>query len=121
MRPTDFIDAFETFIRDNANKIDALNLVVTRPRDLTRDSLRELRMALDARHFTENALRTAWHDKTNEDIAASIIGFIRQAASAEVEQICLLTDQLHALLVEIGARDEQQDALALEPWSQTAA
>ncbi len=42
-------------------------------------------------------------------------------ASAEVEQICLLTDQLHALLVEIGERDEQQDALALEPWSQTAA
>jgi len=79
-RPTDFIDAFETFIRDNANKIDALNLVVTRPRDLTRDSLRELRIALDARYFTENNLRSAWRDKTNEDIAASIIGFIRQAA-----------------------------------------
>ncbi|MEP2952646.1 MAG: hypothetical protein ABJN39_04635 [Sulfitobacter sp.] len=42
-------------------------------------------------------------------------------ASAEVEQICLLTDQLHALLVEIGERGEQQDALALEPWSQIAA
>ncbi len=42
-------------------------------------------------------------------------------ASAEVEQICLLTDQLHDLLVEIGERDKQQDALALELWSQTAA
>lgn len=80
VRPADFIDAFQTFVRDNANKIDALNLVVTRPRDLTRESLRELRLALDARHFTESALRTAWRDRTNEDIAASIIGFIRQAA-----------------------------------------
>ena len=80
VRPADFIDAFETFVRENTNKIDALNLVLTRPRDLTRESLRELRLALDARHFTEGALRAAWRDKTNEDIAASIIGFIRQAA-----------------------------------------
>lgn len=80
VRPADFIEAFEEFVRNNANKIDALTLVVTRPRDLTRESLRELRLALDARHFTESALRTAWRDKTNEDIAASIIGFIRQAA-----------------------------------------
>jgi type I restriction enzyme R subunit len=80
VRPADFIDAFQTFVRENTNKIDAINLVVTRPRDLTRDSLRELRLALDARHFTESALRTAWRDRTNEDIAASIIGFIRQAA-----------------------------------------
>jgi len=80
VKPADFIDAFQGFIRENANRIDALNLVLTRPRDLTRESLKDLRMALDARHFTESALRTAWRDKTNEDIAASIIGFIRQAA-----------------------------------------
>lgn len=80
VRPADFIDAFETFVRDNANQIDALNIVVTRPRDLTRESLRELRLALDARHFRESDLRAAWRDRTNEDIAASIIGFIRQAA-----------------------------------------
>ncbi|WP_136685479.1 type I restriction-modification system endonuclease [Falsirhodobacter xinxiangensis] len=79
-RPDDFIDAFQAFVRDNTNQIDALRLVVTRPRDLTRKSLRDLRLALDAQNFTENALRTAWRDKTNDDIAASIIGFIRQAA-----------------------------------------
>jgi len=80
VKPADFIEAFEAFIRENVNRIDALNLVLTRPRDMTRESLRELRLALDARHFTESALQTAWRDKTNEDIAASIIGFIRQAA-----------------------------------------
>jgi type I restriction enzyme R subunit len=80
VRPADFIDAFATFIRDNQNKVAALQIVLTRPRDLTRESLRELRMALDARNFTEPALRAAWRDQTSEDIAASIIGFVRQAA-----------------------------------------
>ncbi|WP_116599981.1 type I restriction-modification system endonuclease [Primorskyibacter marinus] len=107
VRPTDFIDAFETFIRDNANKIDALNLVVTRPRDLTRDSLRELRMALDARHFTENALRTAWHDKTNEDIAASIIGFIRQAALGD--PLIPYADRVGAAIRKVASAHDLDD------------
>ena len=80
VKPDDFIDAFAQFVRDNQNKIAALNLVLTRPRDMTREDLRQLRLALDGHHFTENALRTAWRDQTSEDIAASIIGFIRRAA-----------------------------------------
>lgn len=107
VRPTDFIEAFETFIRDNANKIDALNLVVTRPRDLTRDSLRELRMTLDARHFTENALRTAWHDKTNEDIAASIIGFIRQAALGD--PLIPYADRVGAAIRKVASAHDLDD------------
>lgn len=35
---------------------------------------------LDGAGYSEAALRSAWRDTTNEDIAASIIGFIRQAA-----------------------------------------
>ena len=46
-KPEDFIDAFTNFVRENQNKIAALQIVLTRPRDLTRDSLKELRMALD--------------------------------------------------------------------------
>ncbi|MGA7934029.1 MAG: type I restriction-modification enzyme R subunit C-terminal domain-containing protein [Kovacikia sp.] len=51
-----------------------------RPRDLTRPQLKELRMLLDNAGYSETMLRSAWRDSTNEDIAASIIGFIRQAA-----------------------------------------
>ncbi len=79
-RPEDFIDAFASFVRNNRNRIAALQVVLTRPRDLTREALRELRLALDAEQFTEPALRSAWRDQTNEDVAASIVGFIRQAA-----------------------------------------
>ena len=37
-------------------------------------------LALDTAGFTETRLATAWRELTNQDIAASIIGFIRQAA-----------------------------------------
>ena len=51
-----------------------------RPRDLTRAQLKELRLLLDGLGFSETNLQVAWREMTNEDIAASIIGFIRQAA-----------------------------------------
>lgn len=67
-------------MRNNVNKIAALGVVVQRPRELTRAQLRELRLELDQQGFTDTALRTAWQQSKNEDIAASVIGFIRQAA-----------------------------------------
>ncbi|WP_204369001.1 type I restriction-modification enzyme R subunit C-terminal domain-containing protein [Methylocucumis oryzae] len=54
--------------------------VLTRPRELTRKQLRELVMELDKAGFTETNLATAWREMTNQDIAARIIGYIRQAA-----------------------------------------
>lgn len=82
-KPEDFIDNFTTFVRSNINKIAALTVVVQRPRELTRQQLRELRLELDKLQFSETNLRQAWKQAKNEDIAASIIGFIRQAALKE--------------------------------------
>ncbi|WP_165184092.1 type I restriction-modification system endonuclease [Caulobacter soli] len=79
-RPEDYLDAFAAFIRDNLNQIAALTTVVQRPRDLTRAQLRDLRLQLDAQGFTDANIRRAWSDAKNEDIAASIIGYVRQAA-----------------------------------------
>jgi type I restriction enzyme, R subunit len=80
VKPEDFLDGFTTFIRSNINKIAALTVVVQRPRDLSRAQLRALKLELDGMGYSETALRTAWQDARNEDIAASIVGFIRQAA-----------------------------------------
>lgn len=79
-RPEDFLDQFTRFVRDNVNTIAALKLVVQRPQELTREELRKLRIELDARGYTDAKIRRAWTDAKNEDIAASIIGYIRQAA-----------------------------------------
>jgi len=82
-RPEDFLDNFTTFVRSNINKIAALTVVVQRPRELTREQLRALRLELDRQQFSETNLRQAWKQAKNEDIAASIIGFVRQAALKE--------------------------------------
>jgi type I restriction enzyme R subunit len=79
-RPEDFLDAFAAFVRGNLNQIAALNIVVSRPRDLAREQLRQLRLLLDAEGFTDAKIRRAMSDAKNQDIAASIIGYIRQAA-----------------------------------------
>ena len=79
-RPEDFLDKFTQFVRDNVNRIAALRIVVQRPQELTREELRQLRLELDAEGFTDSKIKRAWADAKNQDIAASIIGYIRQAA-----------------------------------------
>jgi type I restriction enzyme R subunit len=79
-RPEDYLSAFATFLRENGNTLAALETVLTRPRELTRAALKDLAMALQAATFTEVTLRAAHRDATNQDIAAGLIGFVRQAA-----------------------------------------
>ncbi|WP_255653079.1 type I restriction-modification system endonuclease [Myxococcus sp. XM-1-1-1] len=83
VRPKDYLDEFETFIRKNQNVMPALMVVCQRPRELTRQQLKELKLTLDRAGYNEASLQTAWRDMTNQDIAASIIGFIRQRALGE--------------------------------------
>jgi type I restriction enzyme R subunit len=78
--PGDYLDAFRAFLRDNMNKLPALVVVTQRPRDLTRDDLRKLKLALDQEEFGEAAVQTAWREQKNEDVAATIVGYIRQLA-----------------------------------------
>jgi len=79
-RPEDYLQEFSDFIRTHGNAIPALVTVLTRPRDLTRKQLRELALELDRAGFSEANLTTAWREMTNQDIAARIVGYIRQAA-----------------------------------------
>ncbi len=79
-KPEDYLNAFKEFIITNLNKIPALTVVCQRPRELTRQALKELKLALDQAGFTEKNLQVAWKDWKNEDIAADIISFIRRQA-----------------------------------------
>jgi type I restriction enzyme R subunit len=79
-RPADFLESFRRFITENANHIPALIVVTQRPRELTRAQLRDLRLQLDQAGFSETNLRTAWRETTNQDIAASVLGYIRHVA-----------------------------------------
>lgn len=82
-KPEDYLDGFVQFIKDNINEIPALQLVCSRPKDLTRKDLRELITVLETKGYKQNHLQTAWKQTKNQDIAADIISFIRQAALGE--------------------------------------
>lgn len=79
-KPEDYLKEFSDFINSQSNAIPALVTVLTRPRELTRKQLRELALELDRAGFSEARLSTAWREMTNQDIAARIVGYIRQAA-----------------------------------------
>lgn len=79
-KPKDYLDEFGEFINENINKIPALEIVCQRPKELTREALKELKLKLDKHGFSETKLNSAWREMKNEDIAADIISFIRQKA-----------------------------------------
>jgi type I restriction enzyme R subunit len=74
------LDAFASYIKTNLNEIAALNIVCTRPKELTRESLKSLRLTLDREGFTTQQLNTAISQMTNEEITADIISLIRRYA-----------------------------------------
>ena len=78
--PGDYIERFEAFVRANMNAVPAMIAATQRPRDLTRKELKELAILLDGNGYSEAALRRAYGSTRNADIAAHIIGFVRQAA-----------------------------------------
>lgn len=79
-KPEDYLEEFKQFVLNNMNEIEALTIVCTRPKELTREALKSLKLELDRHSFNETLLNTAWKQMTNEDITADIISFIRQQA-----------------------------------------
>ncbi|MCS6109844.1 type I restriction-modification system endonuclease [Clostridium botulinum] len=79
-KPEDYLEEFQKYIDENKNLIPALEVVCTRPQELTKESLRQLRAILDKNGFSEEYLKTAWKDLRHEEIVADIIAFIRQQA-----------------------------------------
>jgi len=101
-KPEDYLNEFKAFIIDNMNKIPALAVVCQRPRELTRQTLKELKLALDQHGYTEPNLRTAWREWKNEDITADIISFVRRQALGDPlvsheDRICQAMKKVYTL------------------------
>ena len=76
-KPEDYIEEFTKYVKENQNKISALNIICTKPDLLDRKSLKELKLKLDEEGFSSSLLNKAWKATKNVDIAASIISYIR--------------------------------------------
>jgi type I restriction enzyme R subunit len=105
--PSDYLRDFDEFVRSNRNRVDALMVLATRPKDMTRAQLRELAVALEAGGFDERALQSATRAVSNVDVAAKLVGFVRQRAVGE------------ALLSYEERVDRAERALlASRPWTE---
>lgn len=80
LKPEDYLIAFERFVKENPDHIEALRLLLNKPKDFGTRELSHLRKKLEARpeHFTEENLRKAYHNEL-----ADVISIIRHAAAGE--------------------------------------
>ncbi|MFH0287496.1 type I restriction-modification system endonuclease [Vibrio owensii] len=76
----DFLEAFDNLVGASSNQQEALEIIINRPRDLTRKGLIELQEWFDNQNFNDSTLRSAWKTAKNQDIAAKLIGHIRRAS-----------------------------------------
>lgn len=78
-KPEDYLEAFAKFVNENKDTIEAIRIACTKPSDMTRSQLRELKLALDKENFNESSLNQAISTVKNEQIVADIISHIRRA------------------------------------------
>ena len=78
-KPEDYLEAFAKFVNENKDTIEAIRIACTKPSDMTRAQLRELKLALDKENFTESSLNQAISTVKNEQIVADIIAHVRRA------------------------------------------
>jgi type I restriction enzyme R subunit len=79
-RPDSYLEGLNAWIESNQNDLTALEVVLQRPRELTRKQLRELQTELSRAGYTETQIQHAVQETSNQEIAASIIGFLRSQA-----------------------------------------
>lgn len=80
IKPKDYLEQFTAFIKDNINRIPALQIIATRPKDLTLKELKEIRLELERHNYSEDDLQLAYKNANNIATTADIISFIRHAS-----------------------------------------
>lgn len=100
-KPADYLESFNDFIRRQLNQSVALGVVVNRPRDLTRETLKEVRLLLDGAGYSEAALENAWRNATNQENAATD-GGIRQLNVVLDDQLDEVLNALNTGLWQAG-------------------
>jgi type I restriction enzyme R subunit len=80
VRPEDYLQAFERFVRDNPEHIEAIQILLDRPAGWCTQALTELRQKLETQPegFTEKKLRQAYHHEL-----ADIISLVKHAGEGD--------------------------------------
>lgn len=84
VKPEDYLAAFARFVRENPSKVEAIRILLGRPKDWGTEALTELRLKLRAApdHFTVDRLQRAHKAQYNKDLV-DIISMVKHAARKE--------------------------------------
>ena len=81
-KPEDYLDSFARFVRENPEHIEAIKILLERPKDWKTEALKELRKKLALNKFPEKELRKA-HRLVYNKALADIISMVKHAAIEE--------------------------------------
>jgi type I restriction enzyme R subunit len=108
-KPEDYLEAFSKFVKENADQITALKILLERPKEWRPQALEELRKILRENQYTEEKLRDA-HKLVYHKALADIISMVKHAAKAE-EPILTAEERVNRAFEKVTANksfDEYQ-------------
>jgi len=100
-RPEDYLTAFARFVRENPEKIEAIQILLNRPKDWGTDALTELRQKLSAARFTVDNLQKA-HAAHYGKALVEIISMVKHAADG-LEPLLTAEERVDRAVTKITA------------------
>ncbi|MBM4167403.1 MAG: DEAD/DEAH box helicase [Ignavibacteria bacterium] len=81
-KPEDYLVSFSKFVRENPEQIEAIKILLERPKEWKTDALNDLRLQLQKKNFGEKELQQA-HKLVYNKALADIISMVKHAAKNE--------------------------------------
>jgi type I restriction enzyme R subunit len=100
-KPEDYLDAFVRFVRGNPDHIEAIKILMERPKQWNTRALKELREKLRLNKFDEKELQRA-HQLIYKKVLADIISMVKHAARQE-EPITSAQERVDSAIARVTA------------------
>lgn len=101
LKPEDYLSRFNEFIRGHESEIDAIQVLLHKPKHWRTDKLDELRQRLRAASYDERSLQQA-HELVHHKALADIISMVKHAAR-EQEPILTAAERVDRALAKVRA------------------
>jgi type I restriction enzyme, R subunit len=113
LKPGDYLDLFAGFVKDNPDHIDAIQILLERPKEWRTDVLEDLRTKLEQNQFSEKDLQRA-HQLVYKKPLADIISMVKHGLKAE-SPLLTAQERVDAAMARVTAgksfSDEQRQWL----------
>jgi len=114
-KPEDYLAAFARFVQENATEIEAIRILLNRPKGWSTDALKELRQKLTraSQPFDEKSLQRS-HEMSYHKVLVDIISMVKHAAR-EDEPLYTAEQRVNRAMMKVtgtqGFTEEQRQWL----------